>query len=205
MRLWSLHPMYLDSKGLVAGWREALLAQKVLQGATHGYRSHPQLQRFREAPNPLAAMAAFLRGIQAEATSRGYSFDAGKIVPGPLLAAEADIAEPGPPLRALGFPDARARAVTGGRDGGIVDLPSALTRQAGDDAAAARPLLPRIPVTEGQVAYEAELLLFKLRMRAPQMVDAFQERIRTDRVQLHPLFERVPGPVAPWEKVRSDL
>ncbi|WP_338140756.1 pyrimidine dimer DNA glycosylase/endonuclease V [Candidatus Nitrotoga sp. 1052] len=27
MRLWTLHPCYLDSRGLVALWREALLAQ----------------------------------------------------------------------------------------------------------------------------------------------------------------------------------
>jgi hypothetical protein len=45
MRLWSLHPSLLDAKGLVALWREALLAQKVLQGGTTGSRFHPQLQR----------------------------------------------------------------------------------------------------------------------------------------------------------------
>ncbi|HEU5178767.1 MAG TPA: pyrimidine dimer DNA glycosylase/endonuclease V, partial [Burkholderiales bacterium] len=32
MRLWSLHPKYLDARGLVALWREALLAQAVLRG-----------------------------------------------------------------------------------------------------------------------------------------------------------------------------
>jgi hypothetical protein len=32
MRLWSLHPRYLDAKGLQAVWREGLLAKKVLQG-----------------------------------------------------------------------------------------------------------------------------------------------------------------------------
>ena len=32
MRLWSLHPSQLDRRALVAGWREALLAQKVLAG-----------------------------------------------------------------------------------------------------------------------------------------------------------------------------
>lgn len=37
MRIWSLHPSYLDAKGLVALWRETLLAQKVLLGATVGY------------------------------------------------------------------------------------------------------------------------------------------------------------------------
>ena len=31
MRLWTLHPKYLDAKGLVAAWREALLAQAVLR------------------------------------------------------------------------------------------------------------------------------------------------------------------------------
>ena len=38
MRLWSIHPKYLGTKGLVALWREALLAQKVLQGNTKGYK-----------------------------------------------------------------------------------------------------------------------------------------------------------------------
>ncbi|WP_223209021.1 pyrimidine dimer DNA glycosylase/endonuclease V [Pyrococcus furiosus] len=39
--LWSLHPKYLDSKGLVALWREGLLAKKVLEGKTRSYRNHP--------------------------------------------------------------------------------------------------------------------------------------------------------------------
>ena len=51
MRLWTLHPRYLDAKGLVAAWREALLAQKVLAGATKGYRHHPQLARFQAQPD----------------------------------------------------------------------------------------------------------------------------------------------------------
>jgi hypothetical protein len=80
MRLWTLHPRYLDPKGLVAAWREALLAQKVLAGATRGYRSHPQLARFRARPDPLAAIAAFLRGLAEEAGRRGYRFDASKIL-----------------------------------------------------------------------------------------------------------------------------
>ena len=79
MRLWSLHPQYLDAKGLVALWREALLAQAVLGGKTAGYRHHPQLHRFRAQPSPLYAMAAYLRAVHAEAATRGYRFDAGKI------------------------------------------------------------------------------------------------------------------------------
>ena len=98
MRLWSLHPSLLDRAALVAGWREALLAQKVLRGETTGYRHHPQLLRFRQAgpgagpgpgvgPGPGAAVgspaasgdpealvAAYLHGLADEADRRGYRF-----------------------------------------------------------------------------------------------------------------------------------
>jgi hypothetical protein len=80
MRLWSLHPQHLDAKGLVALWREGLLAQKVLLGETIGYRNHPQLDRFKRHADPLSAIAAYLREVQREAERRGYRFDAGKIV-----------------------------------------------------------------------------------------------------------------------------
>lgn len=79
MRLWTLHPRYLDAKGLVAAWREALLAQKVLQGRTRGYRHHPQLARFRAHRRPVHAIAAFLDGIVKESERRGYQFDRTKI------------------------------------------------------------------------------------------------------------------------------
>lgn len=80
MRLWSLHPRYLDAKGLVALWREALLAQNVLLGNTTGYRNHPQLIRFRGTRNPVGAIASYLRRVADEADRRGYRFDRGKIV-----------------------------------------------------------------------------------------------------------------------------
>lgn len=79
MRLWSLHPKYLDSKGLVALWREGLLAQAVLRGYTRGYKHHPQLKRFREHPQPLAAISSYLHVVYCEAKARGYSFDRSKI------------------------------------------------------------------------------------------------------------------------------
>jgi hypothetical protein len=79
MRIWSLHPRLLDGKGLVACWRETLLAQKVLAGETKGYRNHPQLQRFRATADPMAAIGAYLCGVEAEALSRGYAFNAGLI------------------------------------------------------------------------------------------------------------------------------
>lgn len=81
MRLWSLHPSHLDSRGLVALWREALLAQKVLRGLTRGYRHHPQLERFRAQPRPAAAIASYLAAVRDEASRRGYRFDARKIGP----------------------------------------------------------------------------------------------------------------------------
>ena len=53
MRLWSIHPKYLDTKGLLAVWREALLAKKVLENKTKGYKNHPQLERFKQQNDPL--------------------------------------------------------------------------------------------------------------------------------------------------------
>jgi len=81
MRLWTLHPRYLDAKGLVAAWREALLAQKVLLGETSGYKHHPQLIRFRMQDRPVQAIAAFLTILADEAKLRGYNFDRSKIAP----------------------------------------------------------------------------------------------------------------------------
>jgi len=93
MRLWSLHPRYLDAQGLVALWREALLARAVLRGKTRGYRHHPQLERFRAHPMPVSAVNRFLSQVHAEATARGYSFDARKI--GPLRQTESIVVTTG--------------------------------------------------------------------------------------------------------------
>jgi hypothetical protein len=79
MRLWSLHPKYLDSKGLIALWREGLLAKHVLEGKTKGYRHHPQLIRFQQAPQPLAAINVYLKSVYDEACARGYCFTESKI------------------------------------------------------------------------------------------------------------------------------
>jgi hypothetical protein len=79
VRLWTLHPRYLDAKGLVALWREGLLARAVLRGATKGYRHHPQLQRFRAHAAPVAAINSYLQVVAAEADTRGYSFDRRKL------------------------------------------------------------------------------------------------------------------------------
>lgn len=79
MRIWSLHPRYLDPQGLVALWREALLARAVLQGKTRGYRNHPQVSRFRAHASPRAAISTYLAAVHAEAEKRGYTFDPRKV------------------------------------------------------------------------------------------------------------------------------
>ena len=80
MRLWTLHPKYLDSKGIVALWRESLLAKHVLEGKTRGYTNHPQLYRFKQSTAPLHAINAYLAIVIAEAESRTYRFDREKIM-----------------------------------------------------------------------------------------------------------------------------
>jgi len=81
MRLWTLHPKYLDAAGLVALWREGLLARAVLRGRTKGYRHHPQLLRFRRHASPRVAINAYLRVVLIEARTRGYAFDPTKVGP----------------------------------------------------------------------------------------------------------------------------
>src|SRR5262245_6165524 len=79
MRLWTIYPRYLDGRGLVALWREGLLAQQVLRGRTRGYRHHPQLLRFRSQAHSLACIGSYLSAVHGESLVRGYRFDARKI------------------------------------------------------------------------------------------------------------------------------
>jgi len=79
MRLWSIHPEYLDSKGLVALWREGLLARAVLKGKTKGYTNHPQLIRFRKQDHPILFLDTYLNHVYLEANRRGYNFNHEKI------------------------------------------------------------------------------------------------------------------------------
>ncbi|MDR4505813.1 MAG: pyrimidine dimer DNA glycosylase/endonuclease V [Candidatus Scalindua sp.] len=142
MRLWSLHPGFLDTKGLVALWREGLLAQKVLLGKTKGYKNHPQLMRFKKTTNPGRAIASFLRGIVNEADCRGYNFDRSKII----------------------HKDYKGT----------------------------------IPVTSGQLEYEFQHLLRKLKERDPER---FARLETVKRIKFHPIFKKVSGNVEKWEKV----
>ena len=85
MRLWSIHPSHLDTKGLVAVWREGLLALHVLKGQTKGYKNHPQLLRFKNHPRPIKALSAYLHAIADEAESRNYTFKRDKLEPFSLV------------------------------------------------------------------------------------------------------------------------
>lgn len=143
MRLWTLHPKYLDARGLVALWREALLAQKVLAGLTTGYRHHPQLLRFREHANPLAAIATYLAAVADEAQQRGYGFDTTRIGTGRVT--------------------------------------------------------EQIDETEGQLRYEWQHLLNKLRSRQPDVYARWQAQA-IEVPEPHPLFTVVEGCVREWER-----
>jgi hypothetical protein len=146
MRLWTLHPRYLDRPGLTGGWREALLAQAVLAGRTRGYRSHPQLIRFRRHADTPAAVGAYLAALADEAEGRGYRFDRSRIDRPP--ADDADAAS--------------------GMDGMVGPAGPVGTPEA-------TPPVTPIPVTEGQVAYEWQHLLAKLAERSPERYAAFRE------------------------------
>ncbi len=75
MRLWSLHPRYLDWKGLGADWREGLLGQAIILGKTKGWRNHPQMNRFKAHQDPVAAISYYLQEVHLEAIKRGYNYN----------------------------------------------------------------------------------------------------------------------------------
>ena len=50
-----------------------------IRDSTRGYRHHPQLERFRAAESPAAAVGAYLWGLHHEAAGRGYRFDSSRI------------------------------------------------------------------------------------------------------------------------------
>ena len=142
MRIWSLHPKYLDSKGLVALWRETLLAKKVLEGKTKGYRNHPQLQRFRNVESTLDSINYYLQYVWIEANSRNYHFDKSKFKP-------------------------------------IENI-------------------KKIPVNSGQLEFERNHLLEKLKIRD---VKKYNEFLIVSHIETHPLFNITDGEIEIWEKI----
>ena len=117
MRLWTIHPKHLDAKGLVALWRETLLAKHVFEDKTKAYKNHPQLDRFKALPQPLKAIHQYLSEIYKEAQNRGYNFNVNKFEH--------------------------------------------------------QEMLQSIPVTRGQVAYEREHLLNKLKTKSTSNIPQY--------------------------------
>ena len=144
MRLWTLHPKYLDPQGLVALWREALLARSVIRGLTRGYRHHPQLMRFQSHVTPCSAISSYLAVLCEEAKSRGYAFDSRKVGP------------------------------------------------------SRSPI--QVSATTGQLDYEWQHLLRKLRTRSPALY--LRWKGLEDR-EAHPMFEVISGPIEQWERVQG--
>lgn len=140
MRIWSIHPKYLDTKGLTAVWRETLLAKHVLEGKTKGYTNHPQLIRFKNSEYPLDCINRYLSIIYEEACMRGYNYDQSKF---------------------------------------RTDFKACV-----------------LPVTTGQVEYEAKHLLKKLQQRDYARYSEYKDLINWE---IHPLFELVEGETESWE------
>lgn len=139
MRIWSIHPKYLDSKGIVALWRETLLAKKVLEGKTKGYKNHPQLNRFRNSVSAVDCINHYLNFVYDESVKRGYNFDKKKI----------------------------------------------------DDFVQCE-----LNVTKGQLKYEFNHLLKKLKLRDTERYNKLSEIVD---VEVNPFFKIIDGEIEDWE------
>ena len=142
MRIWSIHPKYLDAKGLVALWRETLLAKNVLEGKTKGYKNHPQLLRFKNSESPLQLINQYLSSVYQESLTRGYHFNVKKI-----------------------DTDFHAHTLT---------------------------------VTQGQIEYEMQHLLKKLKTRYLKRYNKLKYQ---KSIEPHPLFKIIDGEIEEWEIV----
>ncbi|AHF97048.1 50S ribosomal protein L24 [Desulfurella acetivorans A63] len=147
MRLWSLHPAYLDTKGLLALWREGLLAKKVLLSLTKGYKNHPQLDRFKAYSDPLNAIDSFLYFVYLEARNRNYNFNVSKI--------------------------------------STLNL-----------------LVEKIPLKRGQLEFEYNHLLNKLKLRDKNRYE-FLLKLNSDKISTNPLFYVIEGDIEEWEKTKK--
>ena len=133
----------LDTKGLVALWRETLLAKNVLEGKTVGYRNHPQLERFKNSPNPIDTINQYLSIVYDEALKRKFNFN------------ERKFSTPNIPLY--------------------------------------------LTVSEGQITYEFDHLLKKLKHREITLYEKLKE---TKNILPHPMFKIIKGKIEKWEVVK---
>lgn len=84
MRIWSIHPVNLDTKGLCGAWRELLGAIKSCDPSV-GYSRHSQLIRWRNATDSIEmmrnALAHYGLTLYQEAKRRKYHFNVNKLKP----------------------------------------------------------------------------------------------------------------------------
>jgi hypothetical protein len=144
MRIWSINPKYLDTKGLVALWRETLLAKNVLENNTQGYKNHPQLTRFKYSDNPLHSLSQYMEAVYEESQKRGYHFNKEKF-------------------------NIHHQKVT-------------------------------LTVTRGQIEYETQHLLKKLKTRDAKRYDRL---LKETTIEPHPLFKIIDGEIEGWEIVKE--
>jgi hypothetical protein len=194
MRIWSVHPRYLDRQGLTAGWREGLLAQKVLTGTTKGYRNHPQLRRFRAAGDGAALDAPPDVALDVLGTAAGSG---AHVAPAPGLTPGGH--EPGVTVDVV--PDVGAGRAISTYLHALVDEAAArgYAFDRGLVLGAPDPSL-RLEVTDRQLAYEWAHLRAKLAVRSPEVLRRWAD---VDVPDAHPLFHVVPGPLADWEVVTA--
>lgn len=146
MRIWSIHPKYLDRKGFGGLWLESIVAKNALEGKTVGYRNHPQLNRFKACSNSVNAINCYLKYVYHESLERKYNFDRNRV------------------------------------DWGCIDT--------------------IIPVNKGQVEYEMNHLLSKLKRRDKELYDRYKN-IHIDDIELHPVFIMVNGDIEKWEIIKK--
>jgi hypothetical protein len=75
MRIWSIHPKYLDSKELLNLWNETIQAKNEFLTKFSGHFSNKQLERFLDLKNPLEAINSYMSSIYREAVKRDFSVD----------------------------------------------------------------------------------------------------------------------------------
>lgn len=85
MRLWTIHPTFLDNEGLHGLWREGLLAQKIIEDPTHGRSNNPQIARFRNHVSPISILGAYLWTVGHEGMERGFKYNVARIEDPPML------------------------------------------------------------------------------------------------------------------------
>jgi hypothetical protein len=84
MRIWTVHPRYLDVKGFVALWRETLLGMETLKKHVKcqhyiPWYKHPQLAPFKAQSDPILYISNYLYLVLEESRRRNYNFDGSKL------------------------------------------------------------------------------------------------------------------------------